>query len=103
MYVTESRLLSDVIENGHVGVHIVQVVGVGRILLIIPLFRRFHALHQDRVLRLRLVVHTVETDDVLKKPVFCCFGDNLKKIWSTKIIRVSVRIFKSAQRTMAYR
>lgn len=54
------------VEHGHVGVHVVEVVRVGGVLLIIPLLGAPGLRVQHRVLRLGLVVHAVEADYVLQ-------------------------------------
>lgn len=54
------------VEHGHVGVHIVQIVRVRRVLLIIPQLWSLRLRIQHRILWLGLVIHAVEADYVLK-------------------------------------
>ena len=57
------------VEDGHVGEHVVDVVGVGGVLVVGPSVGRGDVAVEERVLRLRLVVHAVQTDHVTQEPV----------------------------------
>ena len=59
-----TNLLSECVEDCHVGVSVVDVVDVGRVLAVRPLLRnrRVHVEHD--VVRLALVVHRVEPDQL---------------------------------------
>ena len=59
----------EVVEDGHVGEHVVDVVGVGRVLVVGPAVGRRHVLVKQRVLRLGLVVHAVQADHVAQEAV----------------------------------
>lgn len=60
--------LAEMVEHGDVGIHVVEIVGVRRVLLVVPVLREAHVRVQHGVLRFRLVVHAVEPDHVLDKP-----------------------------------
>ena len=60
----ESSVAPEVVQDGHVGEHVVDVVRVRRILVVVPFFRRRNISVEKRVFRLALVVHGVEADDV---------------------------------------
>ena len=51
---------AQVVEHGHVGVGVVQVVGVGRVVLLRPLGRQGAVHVEDVVLWLGLVIHAVK-------------------------------------------
>ena len=57
------------VEDGHVGEHVVDVVGVGRVLVVGPSVGRGDVAVEERVLRLGLVVHAVQPDHVPQEPV----------------------------------
>lgn len=59
-------LLSDLVEHSDVGEHVVEVVGIRRVILVVPLLRTLHVDPQWLVARLRLVVHAVKPDHVLQ-------------------------------------
>jgi len=60
----QSPVSPEVVQDGHVGVHVVDVVRVRRVLVVVPLLRRRNISVEKGVLRLGLVVHRVEADDV---------------------------------------
>ena len=57
------------VEDGHVGEHVVDVVCVGRVLVVGPPVGRRHVAVEEGVLRLRLVVHAVQADHVAQEAV----------------------------------
>lgn len=63
------NLLSELVENRHVGVHIIDIVGVWRVFLVGPLLRPGHVVVEERILRLGLIVHGIEANHILKEPV----------------------------------
>lgn len=58
------NLPAQVIEDGHVCIHIVEVVGVGRVLLLSPVARQRAVQVEDMLLRLGLVVDAVKPNDL---------------------------------------
>ena len=62
-------LSPEVVEGCDVGVHVVDVVGVRGVVHLRPLLGGRHVRVKHRVLRLGLVVHGVEPDDVLEETV----------------------------------
>lgn len=65
----EAALGPEVVQHGHVGEHVVHVVGVRGVLLVGPLVGRGDVPVKQRVFGLALVVHGVEPDHVpSKKP-----------------------------------
>lgn len=52
------------IEDGHVCIHVVEVVGVGRVLLLGPVAWQWAVQVEDMLLGLGLVVHAVKTHDL---------------------------------------
>jgi len=55
---------AEMVEDAHVGVHVVHVVGVRRVLQVRPLLRSGNVTIKDRVFRFTLVVHRIESDDL---------------------------------------
>ncbi len=55
---------AELVEDAHVGVHVVHVVGVRRVLQVRPLLRSGNVTVEDWVLRFTLVVHRIESDDL---------------------------------------
>ena len=55
---------AEMIEDAHVGVHVVDVVGVRWVLQVRPLFGSGYVTVEDRVFRFTLVVHGIESDDL---------------------------------------
>lgn len=51
---------AQVVQDGHVGVHVVQIVRVRRVVVVTPARRRRTVQVKDVMLRFRLVVHAVE-------------------------------------------
>ena len=83
----------EVVEDGHVGEHVVDVVGVGRILVVRPLVGRRHVAVEQRVLRLRLVVHAVQPDHVAQEAVQVRVTLRILYLW--KIFAESLHPFKT--------
>lgn len=52
------------IEDGHVCIHVVEVVGVGRVLLLGPVAWQWAVQVEDMLLGLGLVVNAVKTNDL---------------------------------------
>lgn len=63
---TESTLLAEAVETGHVGKHVVDVVAVGRVHRSVP-DARVRVLLVDTTLGLGLIVDRVETNDALEE------------------------------------
>ena len=61
--------LPEVVEDGHVGVHVVDVVGVGRVLVVGPPVGRRHVAVEQGILGLGLVVDAVEADHEAQEAV----------------------------------
>ncbi len=59
----------ELVEDAHVGVHVIHVVSVGRVLEIGPLFGRRYFAVEHGMLGFALVVDRVEANDVLEEPV----------------------------------
>ena len=57
------------IEDSDVGIHVVEIVGVWRVVSITPLLRSGNINIKHGVLRLGLVIHRVKPDDILQKAV----------------------------------
>ena len=57
----ESYLLAELVEYTHIGVRVIDVVGVGRILLINPLLRCWNFPIENRMFRFALIVDRIET------------------------------------------
>lgn len=55
-----SLVPAQVVEHGHVGVGVVEVVGVGRVVLLCPVGWQGAVHVEDVVLRLGLVIHAVK-------------------------------------------
>ena len=55
-----SSIPSQVVERSHVSIGVVEVVGVGRVVLFCPVSWQRTVHVEDVVLRFRLIVHTVE-------------------------------------------
>ncbi len=66
-----SRYSPVMVQDGHVCIHIVNVVGVRRILLVRPRLRGSYISVEQGVFRLALIVHRVETNHIPKKLVQC--------------------------------
>lgn len=58
------NLPAQVIEDGHVCIHVVEVVGVGGVLLLRPVARQWAVQVEDMLLGLGLVVDAVKTHDL---------------------------------------
>lgn len=58
------NLPAQVIEDGHVCIHVVEVVGIGRVLLLRPVARQWAVQVEDMLLGLGLVVDAVKTHDL---------------------------------------
>ena len=56
--------LAQVVEHGHVCIHVVEVVGVGRVFLLGPVLRERTVRVEDVLLRFGLVIHAVEAYDL---------------------------------------
>lgn len=59
--------LSESIQHRHISEHIVNVVGVRRIVLVRPALRRGDVLVEQRILWLRLIVDRVKPDHILQE------------------------------------
>ena len=59
------NLLAELIEDTHVGVCVVDVIGIWRILFVDPFLRSGHFSIEDRVFRFALVVDRVETNQLI--------------------------------------
>ena len=100
------------VEHRHVGIHVVHVIGVGRILVVGPLLGGGHVAIEQRVLGLALIIDGIEPDDVptndartfLKNPF-----DSFVNLLTNCLISVSfiishhyqsdqVNIFKNSQK-----
>lgn len=57
-------LPSQVVQHSHVGVGVVEVVGVGWVVLLCPVSRKWTVPVKNVVLRLGLVVYTVKTNNL---------------------------------------
>ena len=55
-----------VVEDRHVGVHIVQVVGVGWVLVIVPCLGDGYITVKKRIFGFAFIIHRVEADDIPK-------------------------------------
>ena len=64
-----SPLSPEVVQGGDVGVHVVDVVGIGRVVHLSPLLRGGNVSVKHWVLGLGLVIHRVEPNDVLQETV----------------------------------
>ena len=83
----ETPLGPEVVEDRHVGVHVVQVVGVGRVLVVGPLLGDGHVAIKKGVFRFAFIIYGVEADDVPKNKVgydaYFCFGyDKFGQDWT---------------------
>ena len=58
---------SQVVEHSHVGIGVVEVVGVGRVVFFCPVGRQRTVKIEDVVLRFGLIVHAVEAHHLAKK------------------------------------
>ena len=65
----EAPLLPQLVEDGEVDEGVVEIVGVGWVLLPVPLVRSGDITVKHRILRLGLVIHRVEAADVLQELV----------------------------------
>jgi hypothetical protein len=71
----QSSVSPEVVEHRHVGVHVVDVVGVGRVLVVVPHLRGRNVTIEQRVLGLALVVHGIQADDISEgriEVILCC-------------------------------
>lgn len=55
------------VEHSHVGIGVVEVVGVGWVVFFCPVYWQRTVKIENVVLRFRLVVHAVKTDHLAKK------------------------------------
>ena len=83
----ETPLGPEVVEDRHVGVHVVQVVGVGRVLVVGPLLGDGHVAIKKGVFGFAFIIYGVEADDVPKIKVgydaYFCFGyDKIGRDWT---------------------
>ena len=62
----ETPLCPEVVEDRYVGVHVVQVVGIGRVLVVGPLLGDGHIAIKKGVLGFAFIIYGVEADDVPK-------------------------------------
>lgn len=60
-------VLSQVVEHSHVGIGVVEVVGVGWVVFFCPVGRKRTVKIENVVLGFRLIVHAVETDHLAEK------------------------------------
>ena len=84
----ETPLGPEVVEDRHVGVHVVQVVGVGRVLVVGPLLGDGHVAIKKGVFGFAFIIYGVEADDVPKNKVgydaYFCFGyDKIGQVWTS--------------------
>lgn len=56
-----------VIEHSHVCIHVVEVVGIGWVVLLCPVGRQWTVQVEDVLLRFGLIVHTVKTHNLREK------------------------------------
>ena len=63
----QASVTPEVVQDGHVCEHVVDVVRVRRVLVVVPLFRWRNISVEKRVFRFAFVVHGVEADDVPEK------------------------------------
>ena len=78
------------VECSDVGVHVIQIVRVGRVVSIAPLVRGGNIRVKHRVLRLGLIINRVETNDILEETVKIRMrggGDGDLEQWSEEIVK----------------
>lgn len=63
-----SYVPAQVIQHSHVCIHIVEVVGIGRVVLLCPVDWQWTVQVEDMLLRFRLIIHTVKTHDLYERP-----------------------------------
>lgn len=64
-YVSSCSIPSQVVEYGHVGVSIVEVVGVRWVVFFCPVCWQWTVKIKDVVLRFGLIIHAVKADHLL--------------------------------------
>ena len=84
----EAALCPQLVEDGEVGVGVVQVVGVGRVLVVGPLLGDGHVAIKKGVFGFAFIIYGVEADDVPKNKVgydaYFCFGyDKIGQVWTS--------------------
>ena len=78
------------VECSDVGVHVIQIVRVGRVVSFAPLVRGGNIRVKHRVLRLGLIINRVETNDILEETVKIRMrggGDGDLEQWSKEIVK----------------
>ena len=85
----EAAFGPEVVENGHVGIHVIDVVSVGRVLIFGPFFGGRNVPVKKWIFRFALIVHRVESN-------------NVPKIEMRKFEKVGPKILLASQRQFDY-
>ena len=71
----ETPFIAEVVKNRGIGVHIVHVIGIGRVLVLCPLIRSWYVSIKQWIFRLGFIINGVKSNDIPRKILSFAFWD----------------------------